>query len=96
MMPSKEFMAKKRMGFKIFKRVPYGSRIEWGGSGPEYFSSPEEGFNVLLPKRYGHGSNGLTGPWNHSSNGNDVRDWFDAAEPWSGIPKFKTLKGKPI
>lgn len=95
MMPSKEFMAKERMGFKIFKRVPYGSRITWGVG---VFATPEDGFNLYPPSEYGHRAESLQGPWRRgiAGYGHDVRDWFDADYPWSGTPKFKTLMGKPI
>lgn len=94
MMPSKEFMAKERMGFKIFKRVPYGSVILWGKG---IFDTPYEGFTVVTPKEYGHGKAGLNGPWGRTGDKfYDVRDWFDADRPWSGNPQFKTLHGKPI
>lgn len=65
-MPTKEYMAKEGMGFKLLKRVPYGSQFAWGTRGPRTF-------DLHLP----NDRNNKWGLWGATDGMPTVREWFD-------------------
>lgn len=65
-MPTRAYMAKEGMGFKLLKRAPYGSRFVWGTRGPRTF-------DLNLP----NDSNNKWGLWGATDGTPTVRDWFD-------------------
>lgn len=62
-MPTREYMAKEGMGFKLLKRAPYGSRFDWSRH-PSFFLSDHRGGESRL------------GRWGMTGGAPTVRDWF--------------------